>query len=83
MIYYYIIIGAWKVFYQIEQYGKNVTTHTDIETTTEQETKDVGKRVIETAKKFVSQGKMVKGDFDVIVCLESGHEVDHFVSCVD
>jgi len=83
VVYNYIIIGACKVFYQIEQYGRNVTTHTDIEMTTEQETKDVGNRIIETAKKFVSQSKMVKGDFDVIVCLESGHEVDHFVSCVD
>lgn len=71
------------MFYQIEQYGKLIFTHPDIECKTEDDLRAVTSRIMEKAKKAVSDKKMVCVSYDVLVCNETGEEIDSFIGYCD
>lgn len=71
------------MFYNIEQYGKLIFTHPDIEYKTEDDVRAVTNRIAEKAKKHIEEGKMIGGSFDVLVCNEAGEEVDCFITDED
>lgn len=71
------------MFYQIEQYGKLIFTHPDIEYKTKDDLRAVASRIVEKAKEAVSDKKMVWGEYDVLVCNETGEEIDSFIGYCD
>ena len=71
------------VFYHITQYGKQVGSHHDVLSNTEQQERVVCRRIVEKAKGLVKEGQLSSGAFDVIVCDEKGNEIDCFLSGTD
>jgi hypothetical protein len=71
------------VFYQILQFGKHRCVHHDELATNEKEMKEVCNRIVAKVKEVVAKGEMVEGQFEVIVCDETGQELDIFLSGTD
>jgi hypothetical protein len=71
------------VFYHITQYGKQVASHHDELSNTEEGERAICRRIVEKAKALIVEGKLSPGAFDVIVCDEKGQEIDCFLSGTD
>jgi len=78
-----VIIRPIMVFYQILQFGKHRCVHHDELATNEIEMKEICNRIVEKAKESVANGEMVEGRFEVIICDETGQELDNFISGTD